>query len=112
MNRDASFARRRIAHLGFWGLVAAFFAVMSLGHDDVNLVVLPYAVLWLLFPPWRPAGAPLRMIAFGYIPRTPTSVKGERAADVMMRGVNGVALLKIDPARRAFNDNGTSIYQF
>jgi hypothetical protein len=72
----------RIARLSFWCLVATFFGVMSLGpnlhvgghelslglrrtimgHQDVNLLVLPYAVLWLLFPPWRLAGVPLRMM--------------------------------------------------
>lgn len=75
-------ARHPIAHLGFWCVLAAFFAVMSLGpnlhiagyelqvgpgvrlfgHDDVNLLVMPYAVVWLLFPPWRLAGVPLRMM--------------------------------------------------
>ena len=75
-------ARVPIANLGFWMIVAAFFGVMSLGpnlrvggfelrlgpgitmmgHDDVNLLVLPYAVLWLVFPPWRLAGVPVRMM--------------------------------------------------
>jgi len=71
-----------VAHLWFWMIVATFFGVMSLGpnlrvggfelslgprvsmmgHDDVNLLVLPYAVLWLVFPPWRLAGVPVRMM--------------------------------------------------
>lgn len=75
-------ARVPVAHLGFWMIVAGFFFVMSLGpnlrvggyelslgprvsmmgHDDVNLLVLPYAVLWLVFPPWRLAGVPVRMM--------------------------------------------------
>lgn len=75
-------ARVPVAHLGFWMIVALFFGVMSLGpnlriagyelslgprvsmmgHDDVNLLVLPYAVLWLVFPPWRLAGVPVRMM--------------------------------------------------
>lgn len=74
-------ARQKVAHLGFWLALAAFFAVMALGpnlhiagyevsagirmrfmgHDNVNPVALPYAVLWLIFPPWRLAGVPLRM---------------------------------------------------
>ncbi len=243
-------SRTRIAHLPFWLCVALFFAVMSLGpnlhvgghelslglrttvmgRDNVNVLVLPYAVLWLLFPPWRLAGVPLRMmvmvqlvaailaagglralltsswrwkraavtvllalvvfdylptptrltdpgvpyyvevlktlpegavldlassgplalyyqtvhqkpIAFGYISRTPASVdradlalaalivdgqweriahdyhfryvvKGQRAADVMMRGVNGIPLVEIDPARKIYSSNGIDIYQF
>lgn len=75
-------ARVPVAYLGFWMLVALFFGVMSLGpnlriagfelslgprvslmgHDQVNLLVLPYAVLWLVFPPWRLAGVPVRMM--------------------------------------------------
>jgi hypothetical protein len=74
--------RVRIAYLSFWLWVAAFFAVMSLGpnlhvggheislglrttvmgRENVNVLVLPYAVLWLVFPPWRLAGVPLRMM--------------------------------------------------
>ncbi len=69
-------SRTRIAHLPFWLCVALFFAVMSLGpnlhvgghelslglrttvmgRDNVNVLVLPYAVLWLLFPPLAPSG--------------------------------------------------------
>ena len=75
-------ARVPVAYLGFWMIVALFFGVMSLGpnlriagfelslgprvsmmgHDEVNLLVLPYAVLWLVFPPWRLAGVPVRMM--------------------------------------------------
>lgn len=75
-------ARVPIAYLSFWLVVAACFFVMSLGpnlriggmemslgmrlsmmgHDDVNPLVLPYALLWLLFPPWRLAGVPVRMM--------------------------------------------------
>ena len=75
-------SRQPIAHLPFWCFVAGFFAVMSLGpnlhvggreisvglrmtimgHENVNILVLPYAFLWLLFPPWRLAGVPLRMM--------------------------------------------------
>jgi hypothetical protein len=80
-------SRRRIRHLGFWGLVCAFFAVMSLGtnlhvagHEvsfglrgtvfgrpDVNLLVLPYAVFWVIFPPWRLAGVPARMMVMVHL---------------------------------------------
>lgn len=80
-------SRHRIRHLGFWGLVVAFFAVMSLGtnlrvagHEvsfglrgtifgrpDVNLLVLPYAVLWVIFPPWRLAGVPARMMVMVHL---------------------------------------------
>ncbi|MFA5908652.1 MAG: hypothetical protein WC815_07740 [Vicinamibacterales bacterium] len=243
-------ARVPVAYLGFWMCVALFFGVMSLGpnlriagvelslgprvsmmgHDDVNLLVLPYAVLWLVFPPWRLAGVPVRMmimvqlvasimaaggvqalltstwkwrrpalavilawvvfdyvpaplrltetamppyvavlrelpsgavldlasngplalyyqtvhekpIAFGYISRTPTSVdaadqalagmirrgewariaaehhftyivKRERAAEVMVRGLDGAPLPDIDDARRIYSDHGVSIYRF
>ena len=75
-------AGRLITHRGFWGLVVLFFGIMSLGpnlhiagrevafgpgislmgYDRINLLVLPYAVLWLLFPPWRLAGVPVRMM--------------------------------------------------
>ena len=75
-------ARVPVAHLGFWMILAGFFFVMSLGpnlrvagfelslgprvsmmgYDEVNLLVLPYAVLWLVFPPWRLAGVPVRMM--------------------------------------------------
>ena len=243
-------ARVPVKYLGFWMIVALFFGVMSLGpnlriggieltlgprvsimgHDDVNLLVLPYAVLWLLFPPWRLAGVPVRMmimvqlvaalmaaggvqalmsstwkwkraalaavlawvlfdylpvptrvtnpampsyvaalrdlpagavldlasngplalyyqtvhekpIALGYISRTPTSVdaddqalaamilrgdwdrlaaerhftyvvKRERAAEVMVRGLNGAPLPDIDETRRIYSDDGVSIYRF
>ena len=80
-------ARREIRHLGFWGLVAGFFFVMSLGpnlrvggHEislglrgtvfgrpDTNLLALPYAWLWLIFPPWRLAGVPLRMMVMVHL---------------------------------------------
>ena len=80
-------ARREIRYLGFWGLVAGFFFVMSLGpnlhiggHEislglrgtvfgrpDVNLLALPYAWLWLIFPPWRLAGVPLRMMVMVHL---------------------------------------------
>lgn len=75
-------SRVPVAHAGFWLVVIGFFGVMALGpnlkiggyelaigpgvslmgHDDVNLLVLPYAVLWLIFPPWRLAGVPVRMM--------------------------------------------------
>ena len=244
-------ARAPIAYLSFWLLVVGFFGVMSLGpnlrvggmemslgvrlsmmgHDDVNPLVLPYAWLWLLFPPWRLAGVPVRMmvmvqlaasvlaaggvgalltsswkwkrlglaavlawivfdylpapatvtdpsvpayvgvlrdlpdgavldiasngpqalyyqtvhekpIAFGYISRTPTSVdaadqalaaliregrwdqiardhhfryivtRGGRAAEVMVRGLDGVTLPEIDESRRIYSGDGVSIYRF
>jgi hypothetical protein len=80
-------ARREIRHLGFWGVVAGFFFVMSLGPNlhiggrevslglrgtvfgrpDVNLLALPYAWLWLIFPPWRLAGVPLRMMVMVHL---------------------------------------------
>ena len=80
-------ARHGIRHLGFWLAVGGFFFVMSLGpnlhvggHEislgfrgtvlgrpDVNLLVLPYAVLWLVFPPWRLAGVPVRMMVMVHL---------------------------------------------
>ena len=75
-------SRVRIAYQPYWLIIAAFFGVMALGpnlrvggfelstglrislmgHDDVNILVLPYAMLWLIFPPWRLAGVPVRMM--------------------------------------------------
>ncbi len=75
-------ARHPVTHLGFWGVTLLFFGIMSLGpnlhiagheiglgpgislmgYERVNLLVLPYAVLWLVFPPWRLAGVPVRMM--------------------------------------------------
>lgn len=71
-----------VANVGYWGLVAAFFGVMSLGpnlhvggreislgspiqfmgRDNVNWLALPYGWLWVAFPPWRLAGVPVRMM--------------------------------------------------
>jgi hypothetical protein len=70
-----------IPHLPFWVLLAAFFFVMSLGPNlhvwgrevdaglrfhcmgkEVNPLLLPYAVLWLVFPPLRLSGVPIRMM--------------------------------------------------
>lgn len=241
--------RARLQHRGFWMVIVLFFGVMALGpnlkiggreislgtiammgYDDVNPLVLPYAVLWLIFPPWRLAGVPLRMmvmvqlaaavlaaagwqalmesqhrrkalvaavlltaitieylpyplrvtpvdmpsyvhalkslpdgavldlasngpqalyyqtmhekpIGFGYISRTPTSVdladqalarlildgawedaarlnnfryvvKRDRAAEVMMRGVDHAPLAPIDPSREVFRDGDVAIYRF
>ncbi|MGH9383213.1 MAG: hypothetical protein ACRD2N_02825 [Vicinamibacterales bacterium] len=243
-------SQQRIAYLPFWCAVAVFFGVMSLGpnlhvagyeislgirrtilgHADVNLLVLPYAVFWLIFPPWRLAGVPLRMmvmvqlvaavfaagglqallnstwrwkhaaalaflglllvdylpmpmnvteprvpayvnvlknlpdgavldlvspapqalfyqtvhrkpIAFGYVSRVPTSVdardqalaaaivsgrweqvareyrfkyiaKDHRAAELLIRNLNGAELVEIDEARRIYRGEGVSIYAF
>lgn len=242
-------SRVPIAHAAFWVVMMVFFGVMALGpnlkigghelaigagvslmgHDHVNLLVLPYAVLWLIFPPWRLAGVPLRMmvmvqlaaavlaaggwhalgtsrhrrsalmaviltliaieylpfplqvtppvvpsyvdalarlpdgavidlasngpqalyyqtvhhkpIAFGYISRTPASVDRadmalasliregawddaarlngfryvvwrERAADVMIRGLDQAALSRITSVREVFRDGDVAIYQF
>jgi hypothetical protein len=75
-------SRATIRYGAFWLVIVAFFGVMALGpnlkigghelkigngismmgHDRVNPLVLPYAVLWLVFPPWRLAGVPLRMM--------------------------------------------------
>ena len=243
-------SRITVLHGGFWVLLIAFFGVMALGpnlkiagrevgfghgisimgYDRVNPLVLPYAVLWLIFPPWRLAGVPLRMmvmvqlavavlaaagwhalmtsrhrgraipaamllfavtleylpyplrttpavtpsyvealrtlphgavldlasngpqalyyqtvhqkpIGFGYISRTPTSVdladqalarsilsgnwaetatahgfryvvKRDRAAEVMMRGVDHAPLAPIDRSREVFRDGDVVIYEF
>jgi len=231
---------------GYWLIVILFFGVMALGpnlkiaghevsagtiamfgRDDVNPLVLPYAILWLIFPPWRLAGVPVRMmvmvqlaaavlaaagwvalnakrrmavatialaaiafeylpypqrvtdvavpayaralkdlppgavldlasngpqalyyqtvhqqpIGFGYISRTPTSVdqadlelrrlildgsweeaarrygfryvvKRDRAAEVMMRGLDHAPLVPIDASREVFRDGEVGIYRF
>jgi hypothetical protein len=243
-------SRITLKYATFWLLLIAFFGVMALGpnlkvggyelkigdgisvlgYDRVNLLVLPYAVLWLVFPPWRLAGVPVRMmvmvqlasavmasagwqalmasphrrrlaiasallvaitieylpyplpvtsravpsyvtaleglpegavidlasngpqalyyqtvhgkpIAFGYISRTPTSVdqadmalaglitsgswdraaldhgfryvvKRDRAAEVMIRGLDLTPLAPIDSAREVFRDGDVAIYRF
>ncbi|MBN2188900.1 MAG: hypothetical protein JW699_05560 [Chitinispirillaceae bacterium] len=70
-----------IPHFTFWVLLAAFFFVMSLGPNlhiwgrevdagfrfhcmgkEVNPLLLPYALLWLAFPPLRLSGIPIRMM--------------------------------------------------
>ncbi|HYE86749.1 MAG TPA: hypothetical protein VEA16_10370, partial [Vicinamibacterales bacterium] len=241
--------RGSLLYRGFWLTVVLFFGVMALGpnlkigghelsfgtismmgRDDVNPIVLPYAMLWLIFPPWRLAGVPVRMmvmvqlaaavlaasgwqafirsphrrraiigaavlaaitieylpyplrvsdvtvpsyvqvlkslpegavldlasngpqalyyqtvhekpIGFGYISRTPTSVdladqalaklilsgsweeaarvngfryivKRERAAEVMMRGVDHAPLAPIGASREIFRDGDVAIYRF
>jgi hypothetical protein len=237
----------RLEHRGFWMAMLIFFGVMSLGpnlhigghdislglrgsfmgRDNVNMLALPYAWLWVAFPPWRLAGVPLLMmvmvqlvfaigaaagwealrrsqarwaaalvlaiatieylpyplrltdprvpkyvealrdlpegavldlasgaahalyyqtvhgkpIAFGYISRTPASVdqsdlavaalvregqweelvrryhftyivKGDRSADVMMRGINEIPLAPIDASRALHSSDGVTIYGF
>lgn len=91
--------RIRITHLPLWLFVAFFFAVMSLGpnlhvggheldfglrttvmgRDNVNVLVLPYAVLWLVFPPWRLAGVPLRMMVMVQLVAAVLSAAGFQA---------------------------------
>lgn len=70
-----------IPHFNFWCLLGVFFFVMSLGPNlhiggrevdiglkfhymgkEVNLLLLPYAFLWLVFPPIRMSGIPIRMM--------------------------------------------------
>jgi len=71
-----------IPYFNFWCLLGAFFFVMSLGPNlhiggreisffgyqfhymgkDVNVLLLPYALMWLLFPPFRMSGTPIRMM--------------------------------------------------
>ena len=70
-----------IQHFPFWPLLAAFFFLMSLGPNlhvggweldfgwrfhcmgkEVNPLLLPYALLWLVFPPLRLSGVPIRMM--------------------------------------------------
>ena len=75
-------SKYQMLYLSFLCFTALFFAVMSLraespyrrqgnrlgpklnimGHTDVNLLLMPYAFLWLIFPPWRLSGVPLRMM--------------------------------------------------
>jgi hypothetical protein len=111
-----------IRHLGFWGIVCAFFAVMSLGpnlhiagreidlglrgtvlgRSDVNLLVLPYAVLWLIFPPWRLAGVPVRMMVMVHLAMAVIAAGGIQAllnrSSPSRRGVVAavIALLIVD----------------
>lgn len=74
--------RNALPYGGFWLVIIAFFGVMALGpnlsigghevwltgpitfmgRDDVNPLALPYAIAYVLFPPWRLAGVPLRMM--------------------------------------------------
>jgi hypothetical protein len=70
-----------VPHFNFWLMLAAFFFIMSLGPNlhvggreidaglrfhcmgkEVNPLLLPYAVLWLVFPPLRLSGVPIRMM--------------------------------------------------
>jgi hypothetical protein len=39
-------------------------------------------------------------------------VKGTQSADVMMRGINEIALTGIDPARAVHTSDGVTIYRF
>jgi hypothetical protein len=74
-------ALHTIPYFRFWCLLGAFFFVMSLGPNlliggrevdiglrfhfmgkEVNPILLPYAVLWMVFPPIRMSGVPLRMM--------------------------------------------------
>jgi len=101
--------RRRahpVPHLGFWLCLAAFFFVMSLGpnlhvagsevrlgppirfmgRDDVNWLALPYAWLWVLFPPWRLAGVPVRMMVMVQLVAAVLASAGVRAMLAERRG--------------------------
>jgi hypothetical protein len=70
-----------IKNLTFWVLLAGFFFVMSLGPNlhiggreiglgwkfhcmgkEINPLLLPYAFIWLVFPPLRLSGVPIRMM--------------------------------------------------
>ena len=71
-----------IRHFGFWCLLGLFFFVMSLGPNlhiggreigffgrhvhcmgkEINVLLLPYTFLWLVFPPLRMSGVPIRMM--------------------------------------------------
>jgi hypothetical protein len=105
-------SKRTIRYLGFWGVVCGFFAVMSLGpnlhiagreidlglrgtilgRSDVNLLVLPYAVLWLIFPPWRLAGVPVRMMVMVHLVAAVIAAGGIQALlDRSSRWRHGVA---------------------
>lgn len=92
-------ARVPIPHLGFWCLMAGFFFVMALGpnlhiagteisigrrwtimgHKDVNLLVMPYGILWLLFPPWRLAGVPFLLMVMVQLVAAVMAAAGVRA---------------------------------
>jgi hypothetical protein len=98
-------ARVPVKHAGFWLLVIVFFGVMALGpnlkvfghelaigdgitmmgHEHVNPIVMPYAVLWLLFPPWRLAGVPLRMMVMVQLAVALLAAAGWQALDPRRR---------------------------
>lgn len=111
--------RVTLRQAGFWIAVIVFFGVMALGpnlkiaghelsigrgismmgHDDVNPLVLPYAVLWLLFPPWRLAGVPVRMMVMVQLAVAVLAAAGWHAARTSphrrVRAASLVALLVI-----------------
>jgi hypothetical protein len=108
-------SRAAIRYGAFWLVVVAFFGVMALGpnlkigghelkiaeisfmgHDDVNPIVLPYAVLWLVFPPWRLAGVPLRMMVMVQLATAVLAAAGWQALSTSphrLRRVIGFAML-------------------
>ena len=91
--------RLPIPYLGFWCLMGGFFFVMALGpnlhvagteislglrrtimgHPDVNLLVLPYGILWFLFPPWRLAGVPFLLMVMVQLVAAVLAAAGIRA---------------------------------
>ena len=92
-------AQVTLKYAGFWIVVIAFFGVMALGpnlkiggqeisageislmgRDDINPLVLPYAVLWLVFPPWRLAGVPVRMMVMVQLAAAVLAAAGWHAA--------------------------------
>lgn len=105
--------RLAIRDAGFWLIVVAFFGVMALGpnlkvgghelsigdgitfmgHEHVNPIVLPYAVLWLVFPPWRLAGVPLRMMVMVQLAAAILAAIGWRALDARKQTVIAAAML-------------------
>ncbi len=71
----------RLAHLEFWCLLGCIFAVLSLGPNlhiggreidtglkfhfggkESDILLLPYAFLWFVFPPLKFSGVPVRMM--------------------------------------------------
>lgn len=111
-------ARVPLQYAGFWICVIVFFGVMALGpnlkvggyelgagqgvsfmgRDNVNPFVLPYAVLWLVFPPWRLAGVPLRMMVMVQLAVAVLAAAGWQAARGSAGGraaIGTVALLAV-----------------
>lgn len=106
-------AKLPLRHAGFWAILILFFGMMALGpnlrvggyefgigsgvsfmgHEHVNLLVLPYAILWLIFPPWRLAGVPLRMMVIVQLAVAVLAAAGWQARFASRRSIGLAALV-------------------